>query len=235
MSNKYKLLIIEDEVNISNFIKTTLESHDYQVLTAYNGGTGRMLFLSHSPDLIILDLGLPDEDGIEYIHFVRETSTVPILVLSARTNEIDKVEALDAGANDYVTKPFGTAELMARIRVILRNRQNGTHTPNKKTFTAADLTIDYEKRRLYTAGQEIKLTRTEYNIVAFLSEHAGRVLTYEEIIRHIWNWSDSGSIKKLQVNMASIRKKLGEKPGENKYIFNELGVGYRMTADTDKT
>lgn len=235
MNKKYKILVIEDEGNIRNFVKTMLETNGYQVLVAQNGGVGKIMCLSHCPDLVILDLGLPDIDGIDFIREIRETSNLPIIVLSARTNESDKVEALDLGANDYVTKPFGTEELLARVRVALRNvrqKEFGGEVPKKK-FHIGELALDYEARRISVSGEEVKLTQTEYNIVELLSVHAGRVLTYSEIIRKIWGYADSGSIKKLQVNMANIRRKLGEKPGENQYISNELGVGYRMNGENE--
>ena len=234
--NKYKILIIEDEENILKFVKTVLSAHGYHVLCARQGEEGRMLFESHCPDLVILDLGLPDMDGIQFLRAVRKKSSVPILVLSARSNERDKVEALDLGADDYVTKPFGTAELEARIRTALRNSnrwtQHGSILQGK--FEMGSLEIDYDARRLFVEGQEVKLTQTEYNIVALLSKQAGKVMTYAEIIQVIWGWSDSGSIKKLQVNMANIRRKFGERPGAAKYIHNELGVGYRMGVDEEE-
>lgn len=230
MSNKYKILIIEDEVNICNFVKTVLDSNGYYVIDTPKAVTGLSLLRSHCPNMVILDLGLPDMDGTDFIKQVREFSSVPILVLSARTNESDKIQALDLGANDYVTKPFGVGELLARVRAILRNVRlqelSGNTMP--QTFSTHDLQITYDSRTITIAGQEVKLTQTEYNIVELLSFHAGKVMTYTEIINKIWGYSDYGSIKKLQVNMANIRKKLGEKPGENKYILNELGVGYRM-------
>ena len=229
-TNKYKILIVEDESNICNFVKTILEANDYQVICASTCQQGIMMFASHVPDLIILDLGLPDQDGLELIKAVRTGSNLPILVLSARTMESDKVEALDLGANDYVTKPFGTAELVARVRAALRNRRsmdNPTAIPGEK-FVLEDMEIDYDRRCVTIGGNMVKLTQTEYNILAFLSERTGKVLTYSTIIGHIWGRIDEGSIKKLQVNMANIRKKLGCKPGDNRYIINELGVGYRM-------
>ena len=228
-SNKYKILVVEDETNIRSFIRTILEANGYQVLTAGTCEQGMLIFSSHCPDLIILDLGLPDRDGQDLIRAVRDGSAVPILVLSARTNEKDKVEALDLGANDYITKPFGTAELLARIRAALRNRRGAElgALPGGK-FAVRDMEINYDQRKVYIGGEEIKLTQTEYNIVALLSEYPGKVLTYAAIIREIWRESDSGSVKKLQVNMANIRKKFGSRPGANQYIINELGVGYRM-------
>ena len=228
-NNKFKVLVVEDEANICSFIETLLETNGYQALVAHSCSMGLTLFASHNPDLVILDLGLPDRDGLELIRTVRQKYMTPIVVLSARTTEQDKIEALDLGANDYVTKPFGTGELLARVRAALRvNRYSTAGSLPTGTFTAQDLEINYERRKVFVAGQEIKLTQTEYNIVAFLSEHAGRVMTYVAIVRAIWGDTDCGSTKKLQVNMANIRKKLGSRPGSNNYILNELGVGYRM-------
>ena len=227
-NNKFKILIVEDESNISSFIETLLDTGGYQALTAQTCAMGLTLFASHTPDLVILDLGLPDQDGLELIRQVRKKSRVPIIVLSARTTEQDKVEALDEGANDYITKPFGNGELMARVRAALRTGHSGRGTAPGGMFHAQGLTINYERRKVFVDGREAKLTQTEYNIVAFLSEHAGRVMTYAAIVRAIWGDMDCGSTKKLQVNMANIRKKLGSRPGSNPYILNELGVGYRM-------
>lgn len=228
-NNKFKVLVVEDEANICSFIETLLETNGYQALVAHTCSMGLTLFASHNPDLVILDLGLPDRDGLELIRTVRQKYMTPIVVLSARTTEQDKIEALDLGANDYVTKPFDTGELLARVRAALRvNRYSTAGSLPTGTFTAQDLEINYERRKVFVAGQEIKLTQTEYNIVAFLSEHAGRVMTYAAIVRAIWGDTDCGSTKKLQVNMANIRKKLGSRPGSNNYILNEMGVGYRM-------
>ena len=228
-NNKFKVLVVEDEANICSFIETLLETNGYQALVANTCAMGQTLFTSHNPDLIILDLGLPDRDGLELIRFVRQKFLTPIVVLSARTTEQDKIEALDLGANDYITKPFGTGELLARVRAALRTNRFGVlgGMPGG-VFRAQGLEINYERRKVFVDGAEIKLTQTEYNIVAFLSEHAGRVMTYAAIVRAIWGDTDCGSTKKLQVNMANIRKKLGSVPGRNTYILNELGVGYRM-------
>jgi len=233
MKNKYKILVIEDEVNICNIVRTILETNGYRVLVDHDGSGGKIMFRSHCPDLIILDLGLPDIDGVDFIREVRKNSETPIIVLSARVDEKDKVSALDLGANDYVTKPFGTDELLARVRVALRdNRRSRLEGGgNDKKHILKDLVIDYEARIVTMKGTEVKLTQTEYNIVELLSLYEGKVLTYTEIVKKVWGYSDSGSIKKLQVNMANIRKKLGEKPGDNQYISNELGVGYRMMPD----
>jgi len=235
MSNKFKILVIEDEVNICHFVKTILESNGYQVLDARSGSIGKMQFLSHCPDLVILDLGLPDMDGNELIPFMREAGATPIIVLSARSNEKDKVNALDLGANDYITKPFGTEELLARVRAALRNSRQKMDADGvvRSSYAVNGLLIEYDRRRITVKGEEVKLTQTEYNIVELLASHSGRVLTYTEIINKIWRYADPGSVKKLQVNMANIRKKLGEKPGENQFIANELGVGYRMVQEDD--
>ncbi len=228
-NNKYKVLIVEDDRSISRFVQAILESNGYQVLSAERCGQGLLVYASHMPDLVVLDLGLPDMDGEEFIRQVRRESTVPIIVLSARTEEQDKVSALDLGANDYITKPFGTAELLARVRAALRSsRLNMQAAPTGSTFTVDDLVIDYDRRQVSVGGNLIHLTQTEYNILSFLSQHTGKVMTYAAIIRSIWGTMDDGSVKKLQVNMANIRKKLGCRPGDNRYVTNELGVGYRM-------
>ena len=216
-NNKYKVLIVEDDQSILGFVQTILETNGYQVLTAERCRQGLLIFSSYTPDLVVLDLGLPDMDGGEFIRQVRLFSTVPIIVLSARTEENDKVSALDLGANDYITKPFGTAELLARARVAPSN-----------LFTVDDLVIDYDRRQVSVGGSPVHLTQTEYNILALLSQHTGKVLTYATIIRSVWGSMDDGSVKKLQVNMANIRKKLGCRPGDSRYVINELGVGYRI-------
>lgn len=234
-NNKYKILIIEDEANIRSFVETMLETNGYYVLSASTCAMGKTMYLSHNADLVILDLGLPDEDGLEFVKYVRSNSITPIIVLSARTDEKDKVEALDYGANDYVTKPFSTAELLARIRATLRNslRNEGTGVILGNKFILKNMEINYDKRVVYIDDKDVNLTQTEYNIVTFLSKHAGKVLTYNAIIKEVWGYPDSGSIKKLQVNMANIRKKFGVTPGESKYIINELGVGYRMLEENE--
>ena len=230
-NNKYKVLIVDDEANICSFIAAILESNGYQVLTADTCAQGRMIFASHHPDLIVLDLGLPDADGSELVRAVRAAgSAAPILVLSARSDEGEKIRVLDLGANDYITKPFGTGELLARVRAALRNARPGPTVPGQ-VFRVRGLVIDYDTRTVTLDGAEVRLTQTEFNIVALLAQHAGKVLTYSALIQGVWGTADAGSVKKLQVNMANIRKKLGARPGENPYILNELGVGYRMYSE----
>ena len=228
-NNKYKLLLVEDDRSIASFVHTVLETNGYQVLTTERCQQGLLMLTSHRPDLVVLDLGLPDMDGEEFIRTARQESAVPIIVLSARTEEQDKISALDLGANDYITKPFGTGELLARVRAALRNNRHNSHAAAPgSVFTLDDLMIDYDRRKVKVGAETIHLTQTEYNILAFLSQYTGKVLTYSAIICAIWGSLDEGSVKKLQVNMANIRKKLGCRPGENRYIVNELGVGYRM-------
>lgn len=235
-NNKYKILVIEDDTNILNLITTILKTANYQVIQAETCTLGKMLFSSYRPDLVILDLGLPDMDGNHFIEYVRSEFVTPIIVLSARSDEKDKVASLDAGANDYVTKPFGAAELLARIRSTLRNFRHSAESSilSGGTFCIDDLVINYDSRQIFLKENEIKLTQTEYNILALLSEHCGKMLTYTTICNEIWGRNCEGCIKKLQVNMANIRKKLGIKPGDSKYIINELGVGYRMTPGASK-
>ena len=228
-NNKYKILVVEDDRNILSIIQTILDTNGYQVLTAQRCQQGILMLSSHMPDLVVLDLGLPDMDGEEFIRITRRSSMIPIIVLSARSDEKDKVNALDLGANDYITKPFGTAELLARVRASLRiNRMNLQSPVPNSLFTLDDLVIDYDRRQVFVNGKICHITQTEFNILAFLSRHTGKVMTYCSIINAIWGTMDEGSVKKLQVNMANIRKKLGCKPGENRYIVNDLGVGYRM-------
>lgn len=234
-NNRYKILLVEDDSRIRSVMTTMLETSDYQVIVADTCALGKTLYISHQPDVVILDLGLPDQDGMYLLDFVRKASLTPIIVLSARSDDRDKVRALDAGANDYVTKPFSSAELLARIRMVLRNYQHRSDSgkfPGGR-FRVRDLEIDYDARQVFICGTEVRLSQTEYNILALLSEHCGKMMTYSAIVKGVWGYSDDGSIKKLQVNMANIRKKFGVKPGEAWYITNELGVGYRMNAEKE--
>ena len=229
--NKYKILLVEDEANIRNLVATMLDTSGYQTILADSCASAKIIYASYLPDLIILDLGLPDMDGTHLLEFVRQNSLTPIIVLSARANESDKIAALDAGANDYITKPFGSGELLARVRAVLRNNRFSAEKgrlPGGR-FSLKEMEIDYDARQVYIKREPIKLTQTEYNIVALLSENSGKMMTYAAIIKAIWGeYAQEGSIKKLQVNMANIRRKLGDKPGEQNYIANELGVGYRL-------
>ncbi len=232
-NNKYRILVVEDDRSVSGMLRTLLDAQQYECLTAGSCAQGRLMLRSHHPDLMILDLGLPDGDGTELIVEARKNSGVPILVLSARITEKDKVDALDLGANDYITKPFSTAELMARVRAALRNAHLGSAdgSPPEQLFRLHEMTIDYENRLVTVSGQPVRLTQTEFNILALLARHAGKLMTYAAMHNAIWGENDPSGVKKLQVNMANLRKKLGVRPGDNRYIVNELGVGYRMPAE----
>ena len=205
-NNKYKILVVEDDRSILSMIQTVLDTNGYQVLTAQRCQQGILMLTSHMPDLVVLDLGLPDMDGEEFIRVARRSSMIPIIVLSARSDEQDKISALDLGANDYITKPFGTGELLARVRASLRiNRMNLQAAVPASVFTLDDLEIDYDRRQVTVGGRVIHVTQTEFNILSLLSQQVGKVRTYSAIITSIWGTMDDGSIKKLQVNMANIR------------------------------
>lgn len=229
--NRYKILLVEDEANIRNLVATMLDAAGYETILADSCANGKTMYASYVPDLIILDLGLPDMDGMHLLDYVRKNFLTPIIVLSARADESDKIAALDRGANDYITKPFGSGELLARVRAAMRNTRFSAEEgrlPGGK-FCLKDMEINYDARQVLIKKEPVKLTQTEYNIVAFLSENCGKMMTYAAIIKAIWGeYAQESSIKKLQVNMANIRRKLGDKPGEQNYIANALGVGYRL-------
>ena len=232
--NKYYVLVVEDEKNIRNFMQTILTSNGYAVLTARTGEEALMMVSSHCPDLVLLDLGLPDLDGQIFIQKVRSWSQVPILVVSARTHERDKVTSLDLGADDYITKPFGTSELLARVRAALRHAAQRSAGQRAAAYACGGLLVDWERRRVILDGQDVHLTQNEYKIVALLAQNAGKVLTYDQIIRHVWGPNIAGDNRILRVNMANIRRKLEKKPAEPQYLFTEIGVGYRM-AEGDRS
>ena len=233
MHQKISVLIIEDEKSICDFISKTLNSHEYKVTIANNGKDGLTNITSQLPDLVLLDLGLPDMDGLEVIRETRRWSSLPIIVISARIQEKEKVAALDAGADDYITKPFGTFELLARIRTAIRHSAKNVTDPTNvnRPYKAGDLMIDFEKRLVTIAGVEVHLTRVEYKIVSLLAQNSGRVMTYDTLIDQVWGPYADDNNRILRVNMANIRRKIEENPGEPKYIFTELGVGYRMLED----
>ena len=233
MTHKLSILLVEDEKNICDFISTSLSAQDYRISTAHTGKEALPIITSQCPDLILLDLGLPDMDGMEIIRQVRTWSSVPIIVLSARTQEQEKVRALDLGADDYLTKPIGTSELLARIRTALRhsNRLNTDSPLYKRPFHAKGLTIDFEKHLVSVDGKDVHLTQIEFKIISLLAQNSGRVMTYDTIISNIWGpyADDDNSI--LLVNMAHIRRKLEQNPAEPQYVFTEIGIGYRMIED----
>lgn len=235
MDIKDRVLIVEDDKSIRNFLRTVLEANNFDVITAVTGAEAYSMATSQCPDLVILDLGLPDMDGMKILKGIREWSAMPILVVSARSHERDKVEALDAGADDYITKPFGTSELLARVRMAIRHARAAFLMPDGgKTgnFRSGDLTIDYDKHRVYIREQDAGLTQNEFRIVSLLGKYAGKVLTYDFIIKEIWGPNMKNDNRILRVNMANIRRKIETNPAQPQYIFTEVGVGYRM-ADAD--
>lgn len=229
MQIKDKILVIEDDKSISGFIKAILTANNYDVLTASNGSEAFSMISSHCPDLILLDLGLPDIDGGTIIQAVRQWTQLPIIVVSARSSEKDKVHALDNGADDYVTKPFSPEELLARVRVALRHLRSHSALQNGGKFISGDLTVDYDKHMVLINDENAHLTQNEFKIVSLLSRCAGKVLTYDFIMKELWGpQSGSGNNQILRVNMANIRRKIEKNPADPRYIFTEVGVGYRM-------
>ena len=231
MKIKDKVLIVEDEHSISNFISAILSANGYDTIIVRSGEEALTMISSHCPDLVVLDLGLPDMDGIEVLKSVRKWSSLPVVVVSARQHENDKVEALDCGADDYLVKPFGTAELLARIRTAIRHTRTtlpGGQIAQTGKFVAGDLTIDYDKHQVLMRGENAKLTVNEYKIVSLLGKYAGKVLTYDFVIRELWGPKARTDNQILRVNMANIRRKIELDPGQPEYIFTEVGVGYRM-------
>ena len=227
--NKPLVLVVEDDGAIRNLITTTLETRDYKYCTAENGGQAIMETVSRNPEVMLLDLGLPDIDGGEVLERVRGFSAVPVIVISARTQEGEKVQALDKGADDYITKPFGSEELLARIRTALRHSAQIASTGPRETVYSRDgLVIDFDKRVVMLNGEDIHLTQIEYKLVSLLAKNAGKVLTYDFILKEIWGPYADTDNQILRVNMANIRRKLESNPAEPHYIFTEIGVGYRM-------
>lgn len=229
MTNKQTILIIEDEKHIGNYMETIVIANQYKALRAMNGMQGLSLCTSHHPDLILLDLGLPDIDGMEVLQRIRGFSNIPVIVVSARNQEREKVEVLDGGADDYITKPFGSEELLARIRTALRHSARvAAVAPQEQKYSREGLEIDFEKRLVTLNGKEIHLTQIEYKLVSLLAKNAGKVLTYDYILKDIWGPYADTDNQILRVNMANIRRKLEKNPAEPFYIFTEIGVGYRM-------
>lgn len=224
-------MIVEDEKSISGFIKAILSSNGFDVIVAHSGVEAFSMISSHCPDLVLLDLGLPDMDGMQIIEAVRQWTQLPILVVSARSYERDKIMALEMGADDYITKPFGAGELLARIRVAMRHARSGVSDggiANLSKFVAGELTVDYDKHQVLINGDNAHLTQNEFRIVALLSKYSGKVLTYDFIMKELWGPQSKGNNQILRVNMANIRRKIERNPGEPEYIFTEVGVGYRM-------
>ena len=226
-----KIIIVEDDPGISKYLQAALRGHDYEPMLATDGKTALEMIASHCPDLLLLDLGLPDMDGSEIIRSVRSWSRMPIIVISARSAELDKAAALDMGADDYLTKPFGTDELLARVRTAIRHTRTvsgNDEIARTGTYTVGELTIDYNKHQVLVRGENVHLTLSEFRIVALLGKYAGKVLTYDFLIKELWGPRASGDNQILRVNMANIRRKIEKNPAEPEYLFTEVGVGYRM-------
>lgn len=228
--NKAYILVVEDDLPVSNLITTTLKAHDYRFITAQNGKNAILQASSHNPDIILLDLGLPDMDGVEVIKCIRSWSNVPIIVISARSEDRDKIDALDAGADDYLTKPFSVEELLARLRATQRRinvMQNQTLNISS-VFENGDLRVDYAAGCAYLKDEELHLTPIEYKLLCLLSKNVGKVLTHTYITQEVWGSSWDNDIASLRVYMATLRKKIevGEKPLQ--YIQTHIGIGYRM-------
>ena len=234
--SKCSVLIIEDEKNIQTFMGKILKRQEYRVLYADTGAQGLEIIRSQCPDIILLDLGLPDMNGFEIIREVRTWTSTPIIVISARTAEQEKVSALDLGADDYITKPFGTSELLARIRASLRhsNRLRTDSPLYLRPYRHGEMKLDFSKRLLTIGSQVVHLTPIEYKIVAYLAKNSGKVITYAAILSNVWGpYADSDN-KILRVNMANIRRKIEDDPAQPRYIFTEVGVGYRMAEDEEE-
>lgn len=227
MSNAFSILVIDDEIQIRKLLEISLEANDYKVYFAVNGKEGVVMAASQLPDLILLDLGLPDEDGQIVLKQLRSWFENPIIILSVKSTEEEIVKALDNGANDYLTKPFRTQELLARIRTALRGKSNNT---NQSVVTIGDLTIDYASRLVTIEEAVIKFTATEYNLLVLLIKNDGRVLTHQYILKEIWGQSYSDQTQYLRVFVAQLRKKIEKDPNRPKYIITESGVGYRFNS-----
>lgn len=227
--NKSLILVVEDDKSVCNLITTTLKVHDYRYLTAGNGETAILEAASHNPDIVLLDLGLPDIDGIDIIRKIRTWSNVPIIIISARSEDTDKIEALDAGADDYLTKPFSVEELLARLRVTERRLLMMQDTaPAASVFVDGELRVDYAAGCAYLGEEELHLTPMEYKLLCLLSKNVGKVLTHTFITQKIWGRSWENDVSSLRVFMATLRKKIEKEPNSPQYIQTHIGVGYRM-------
>ena len=235
--NKIQILVVEDDAPVRNLITTTLKAHDYRFITAENGEDAVMEAASHNPDIILLDLGLPDIDGVEVITRIRSWSNTPIIVVSARSEDTDKIDALDAGADDYLTKPFSVDELLARLRVTQRRlalMQN--NNSQQAIFVNGKLRIDYAANCAYLGDEELHLTPIEYKLLCLLAQNTGKVLTHKFITQSVWGSCWENDVASLRVFMATLRKKLESAPGSPQYIQTHIGIGYRMLkVESDKS
>ncbi len=231
MEEKKQILIVEDDRIIRDMIATALTANGYSVYTTGSGLEACSIIMNRKPDLVILDIGLPDIDGFEVIRQVRSWNTMPVVVVSARVHELDKIEALDMGADDYLTKPFGTGELLARVRTALRHHVQAGQPQSTESGTFyrnGGLNIDFGKRFVTVDNAEVHLTQTEYKIISLLAQNSGRVLTYEAIVKELRGGTSKYDTQTLRVNMANIRRKIEKNPARPSYIFTEVSIGYRM-------
>lgn len=231
MNHKTLILIIEDEESIAGLISSVLRNEGYKTITSGTVKEGLSMITSHCPNVILLDLGLPDADGIQVLLELRKWSDTPVIVISARAQEEEKVQALNAGADDYIVKPFGTSEMVARIQTALRH---SIKTSRSHTYQSGAFLIDFDKHQVSIAGKHIHLTQIEYKIVALLAQNAGKVLTYDKIIANIWGPYADTNNRILRVNMVNIRRKIEKNPADPQYIYTEVGVGYRFIEDDDR-
>lgn len=224
------ILVVDDEKSIRNFLQLSIEMQGYKCIDASDGASALMLALSRSPDVLVLDLGLPDMDGVEVIKKLRTVSQIPIIIISARGHEREKIEALDAGADDYLVKPFSVPELLARIRVILRHKifEDNRIEEDNVIYRIKDLVIDTQKHRVWLDNQEIRFTPNEYKVLVLLAKNQGKVLTHKFIAENIYGGMLSNDTQSLRVCMGNLRRKLGEDPSQPQYIITEIGVGYRL-------
>jgi two-component system KDP operon response regulator KdpE len=225
VENSYRILIVDDEPEIRRFLRASLKTHHHDVLEVEYGKKALAMIRDNNPDLMILDLGLPDIDGVEVTRRVREWSQIPIIVLTVRKREADKIEALNAGADDYLSKPFGVGELLARIQVVMR-RVGKTGT--KPVYKVGDLMVDGNRRQVMLAENVIDLTPTEFDILSLLIQNAGKVLTHRQIIQKVWGVAYEDESRLLRVNISNLRRKIEPNPNQPTYILTELGVGYRL-------
>lgn len=232
--NKPLILIVEDDPPIRNLISVTLEAHEYRHIIAGNAGTAILEATSHNPDIMLLDLGLPDMDGVEVIRKIRSWSNMPIIVISARSDDTDKIEALDAGADDYLTKPFSVDELLARLRVTLRRlNQNKAENQDSPVFVNGSLKIDFAAGCAWLSEEELHLTPIEYKLLSLLARNCGKVLTHKYITQQLWGASWENNVASLRVFMATLRRKLEVSPDASMLIQTHVGIGYRMVKVTD--
>ncbi|MEW5961802.1 MAG: response regulator [Chloroflexota bacterium] len=224
-----RVLVVDDERAIRRFLRTSLTANGYTVFEASNGTEALSAAANQRPDVVILDLGLPDIEGTEVTRRLREWTRLPIIILSVREREADKIAALDAGADDYLTKPFGVGELLARLRVVLRRAAQSTAEP---VFTVAGLTVDLARRLVSVNGHEVQLTPTEYDLLRILVTHAGKVLTHQQLLRQVWGIGYEAEVHLLRVNVSNLRHKLERDPARPQYIITEPGVGYRLRIET---